>query len=79
MTSPVLDCTSADKFLPKTLSIKGIASSPDSYMASTVNPFSPPQSLFVIVRSWATSTNLRVKYPELAVLRAVSAKPFLAP
>ena len=29
--------------------------------------------------SWATSTNLLVKYPELAVLSAVSAKPFLAP
>jgi len=29
--------------------------------------------------SWETSTNLLVKYPESAVLNAVSAKPFLAP
>ena len=29
--------------------------------------------------SCATSHNLRVKYPELAVFNAVSANPFLAP
>ena len=29
--------------------------------------------------SWETSTNLLVKYPESAVRRAVSARPFLAP
>ena len=32
-----------------------------------------------MVKSWATSTSLLVKYPELAVFSAVSAKPFLAP
>ena len=37
------------------------------------------QSFFVIVRSWATSHNLLVKYPEFAVFKAVSANPFLAP
>ena len=29
--------------------------------------------------SWATSTRRRVRYPESAVRRAVSARPFLAP
>ena len=29
--------------------------------------------------SWETSTNLLVKYPESAVLKAVSESPFLAP
>ena len=33
----------------------------------------------VIVKSWATSQSLLVKYPELAVFNAVSANPFLAP
>ena len=37
------------------------------------------QAAFVIWTSCATSHNLLVKYPELAVFRAVSAKPFLAP
>ena len=32
-----------------------------------------------MITSWATSTSLLVKYPASAVLRAVSAKPFLAP
>ena len=32
-----------------------------------------------MVKSWATSQSLLVKYPELAVFNAVSAKPFLAP
>ena len=38
-----------------------------------------PQSISLIIISWATSTNLRVRYPESAVLNAVSTKPFLAP
>ena len=32
-----------------------------------------------MTKSWATSTRRLVKYPELAVLSAVSARPFLAP
>ena len=39
--------------------------------------FSSPLSLTTIPA--ATSTNLLVKYPESAVLNAVSARPFLAP
>ena len=38
-----------------------------------------PQSSMFITESIDTSHNLLVKYPELAVFRAVSAKPFLAP
>ena len=34
---------------------------------------------FDIVKSWATSQSLLVKYPEFAVFKAVSASPFLAP
>ena len=50
-----------------------------SIIASTVIPSSVPQSSDVITTSWDTSTNLLVKYPELAVFRAVSASPFRAP
>ena len=42
------------------------------------NPGSSQLTL-VIVKSCATSHSLLVKYPELAVLSAVSANPFLAP
>ena len=42
-------------------------------------PLSVPQSSSVTTRSWATSTSRRVRYPELAVLSAVSARPFRAP
>ena len=38
-----------------------------------------PQSSDVITKSWATSTRRRVKYPEFAVLSAVSARPLRAP
>ena len=38
-----------------------------------------PQSSSIIITSWATSTSLLVRYPELAVFKAVSARPFLAP
>ena len=47
-----------------------------SIIASTVIPSSVLQSSDVITTSWDTSTNLLVKYPELAVFRAVSASPF---
>ena len=32
-----------------------------------------------MITSWATSTSRRVRYPELAVFKAVSARPFRAP
>jgi len=71
--------TSSARYRPKTLSFSGIATSPDSYTVSTVSPLEQEQSFWVMVKSWATSTSLLVKYPELAVLSAVSARPFLAP
>ena len=37
------------------------------------------QSCSVMMASWATSTSRRVRYPELAVFSAVSARPFRAP
>ncbi len=33
----------------------------------------------MMMQSWATSTSRRVRYPEFAVLSAVSASPFRAP
>ena len=44
-----------------------------------VMPLRVPQSSSVTITSWAISTSFRVRYPELAVLIAVSANPFLAP
>ena len=58
--------------------IDSIISDP-SIIVLLIMPSVDPQSSSVIITSWATSTNLLVKYPELAVLRAVSANPFLAP
>ena len=49
-----------------------------SLMSYTHNPSVVPQSWSLTIISWATSTSLLVKYPESAVLKAVSAKPFLA-
>ena len=48
-------------------------------IASTVIPSSVPQSSDVMTTSCETSTSLLVKYPEFAVFRAVSARPFRAP
>ena len=48
-------------------------------IASTVIPSVVSQSSVVITTSCDTSTSLLVRYPELAVLRAVSARPFRAP
>ena len=38
-----------------------------------------PQSSWVMITSCDTSTSLRVRYPEFAVLSAVSARPLRAP
>ena len=42
-------------------------------------PSSVPQSSSRVMTSWATSTRRRVRYPESAVRRAVSARPLRAP
>ena len=65
--------------LPSNLCESETISSPESITAVIEIPFLVPQSTSVIIQSWATSTNLRVRYPELAVFKAVSARPFLAP
>jgi len=57
-------------------SAPGSSSVPDFVF---VIPLSVPQSSSVMMTSWAISTSFRVRYPELAVLIAVSARPFLAP
>ena len=44
-----------------------------------IKPSEVLQSSSTIMQSCATSTSLLVKYPELAVFNAVSARPFLAP
>ena len=48
-------------------------------MSYTTYPSSVPQSCSFTIISCDTSTNLLVKYPESAVLKAVSESPFLAP
>jgi len=44
-----------------------------------VRPARVPQSDSRMMTSWETSTSRRVRYPESAVRRAVSARPFRAP
>ena len=78
--SPVKGCFTSDAVtLPKDLSDKLTTTFPPSKISvSSIKP-GLSQFFFVIVKSCATSHNLLVRYPELAVLSAVSAKPFLAP
>ena len=78
--SPVIGClTSNAVTLPRALSDKLTTTLPPSKISeSSINP-GLSQFFLVIVKSCATSHNRLVKYPELAVLRAVSANPFLAP
>ena len=80
ITSPVSGCfTSKAVTLPKALSDKLTTTFPPSKISeSSIKP-GWSQFFLVIVKSWATSQSLLVRYPELAVLSAVSAKPFLAP
>ena len=48
-------------------------------MARLVTPCLVPQSIWHTNTFWATSASLRVRYPESAVLSAVSARPLRAP
>ena len=64
---------------PKILSVNGWIISPPSIIEVTVINSSVPQSSRLITESIDTSHSLLVRYPELAVFNAVSAKPFLAP
>ena len=57
---------------------KGFFSSLDSLLMIQL-PSSVPQSSSRVMTSCATSTRRRVRYPESAVRRAVSARPLRAP
>ena len=65
--------------LPRHLSDKLTITLPPSIISDSLRKPGCSHFCFVIVKSWATSHNLLVKYPELAVFKAVSARPFLAP
>lgn len=78
--SPVSGCfISFNAYLPSSLSCNFSIIWLPSLMSSIIIPSCVPQSSSLIIMSWLTSTSLLVKYPESAVLKAVSAKPFLAP
>ena len=70
---------SCNGYLPINLSCSGSITWFPSFIAYTSSPSSVPQSISLTIISCETSTNLLVKYPESAVLKAVSARPFLAP
>ena len=53
--------------------------SPPSMIDVTTIDSDVPQSSIFMTESIETSQSLLVKYPELAVFKAVSANPFLAP
>ena len=53
--------------------------SPPLTKAFVTNPSLVPQSCSVTTKSCVTSTSRRVRYPELAVFNAVSARPLRAP
>ena len=71
--------TCCNDVLPTILSFNFSTTSSFFFKAVTDMPLKVPQSSELTITSCATSTNLLVKYPASAVLRAVSAKPFLAP
>ena len=52
---------------------------PPSIISLILMCFLVPQNLSLTITSWDTSQSLLVKYPEFAVFKAVSAKPFRAP
>ena len=78
ITSP--SCTkSSARTLPLILSSNFSITLPSDTSSPTSIPCSLPQSSAFTITSCEISTSLLVKYPESAVLRAVSASPFLAP
>src|SRR3989337_1662973 len=64
---------------PTIRSRSGSRMSPPSMMGMTMMPSNVSQSCSVMITSCATSTRRRVRYPESAVLSAVSARPLRAP
>ena len=71
--------TSFKEVRPTILSRRDSTISSFFFNAETPIPLKVPQSSLLTITSWETSTRRRVKYPASAVLRAVSASPFLAP
>src|ERR1700733_10671062 len=79
-TSPVSGSTmSSSATRPRMRSPSGWMTSPASSSLVTRMPSSVPQSNSAMTASCATSTRRRVRYPEFAVLSAVSARPLRAP
>ena len=64
---------------PMMASESGRSISAPRYHVSFSMELSVPQSSSLTMTFWATSASLRVRYPESAVLRAVSARPLRAP
>ncbi len=71
--------TGSSAVRPRMRSPSRSMTSPASTNASISMPWMVPQSRSVMTASWATSTRRRVRYPEFAVLSAVSARPLRAP
>ena len=70
---------SSANVLPYILSLNFSITFPESTKSETIIPSAVPQSSELIITSCEISTSLLVRYPESAVLNAVSANPFLAP
>ena len=70
---------SSSGYLPSNLSANFSTVWLPSLISATSIPSCVPQSCSLTIISCETSTSLLVKYPESAVLKAVSASPFLAP
>ena len=70
---------SSKEYLPSILSARDSINSLPSLKALATKYSSVPQSSSETITCCETSTSLLVKYPESAVLRAVSASPFLEP
>ena len=66
-------------YLPSSLSANPSTIWFPSLISSIVNPSTVPQSCSLTIISCETSTSLLVKYPESAVLKAVSESPLRAP
>jgi len=79
-TSPVYgSTTSSSAMRPRIRSPSRSMISPPSTSAVISMPSIVPQSKSAMMASCATSTRRRVRYPEFAVLSAVSARPLRAP
>ena len=79
MAVPAGSRTSSAVVRPRMRVASDATTEPASMIARTLMPDIVPQSKIVMIESCATSTRRRVRYPEFAVLSAVSASPLRAP